>query len=117
MAVLVEAISIIVRLEAIASRYDGGRAAFVVNVPNRTPCCDNELAGVGFMNPDDCKAFVHWLGRKGIPFENGAGPDVVVADQLCGITPACAPEPFIHQSRADTARSLRHATERPPMRS
>jgi hypothetical protein len=88
MAVLVEAISVIVRLQAIASRYEGGWTSFIEDVPNRSLCSDNELVRVGFMIPDDCKAFVDGLNRKGIPFENGAGPDVVIAEQLHGITTA-----------------------------
>ncbi len=58
MAVLAEAISVIVRVHAIRSRYPGGWAAFLNAVPNRTLACDNEIARIGFMAPGDVRLFV-----------------------------------------------------------
>ncbi len=90
MAVLVEAISAIIRVQAIHERYAGGWASFVLSVPNQTLCSDNELARVGFMSPDDCKAFVDQLDSVGIAFlRNGQTRDVTVADQLRGFTVPC----------------------------
>ena len=57
MAVLVEGISVIVRRDAIESKYDGGWDTFVDNVPNATLCADDEIARVGFMGPADVEAF------------------------------------------------------------
>jgi len=90
MAVLVEAISAIVRVQAIDERYGGGWASFVARAPNKTLCSDNEIARIGFMNPDDCKAFVDHLDNIGIVFlRDGQAQDVVVADQLRGFTAPC----------------------------
>jgi hypothetical protein len=90
MAVLVEAISVIVRVDAIRHRYPGGWTAFEKDVPNKTLCCDNELARVGFMNPKDCESFVDGLGRVGIiHLKDGNGQDIVVADQMQGFTTPC----------------------------
>ena len=44
MAVLVEAISVIVRRNAIESKYRCGWKAFVDDVPNSTLCADDEIA-------------------------------------------------------------------------
>src|SRR6266853_4840789 len=90
MAVLVEGISAIIRVQAIHERFPGGWKAFVSKVPNQTLCSDNELARIGFMSPDDCRAFVDNLDRVGIAFlRNGQSQDIVIADQLRGFTVPC----------------------------
>jgi hypothetical protein len=90
MAVLVEAISVIIRVQAIQERYEGGWTSFVRSVPNQTLCSDNELARIGFMAPDDCKAFVDSLDRVGIAFvRNGQSQEIVIADQMHGFTVPC----------------------------
>jgi hypothetical protein len=90
MAVLVEGISVIVRVEAINERYRGGSTSFVLRVPNKTLCSDNEVARIGFMTPDDCKAFIDHLASMGIVFlRGGNAQDIVVADQLRGFTVPC----------------------------
>jgi hypothetical protein len=49
MAVLVEALSVIVRREAIVRKDSGGWSAFVAAVSNETFCADSELVRVGFI--------------------------------------------------------------------
>jgi hypothetical protein len=66
MAVLVEGISVIVRRDAVQSLYPGGWEGFVADAPNKTLCADPNLARVGFMAPDDVKAFVAQLERVGL---------------------------------------------------
>ncbi len=53
MAVLVEALSIVVKLSSIELKYEGGWEAFKDAVPNTTLCWDDELTRVGFMVPSD----------------------------------------------------------------
>jgi len=65
MAVLVEAISVIVRRKAIDHSYPGGWDAFVAEVPNKTLCADDQLARVGFMTPQDVQNFIRALGDRG----------------------------------------------------
>jgi hypothetical protein len=90
MAVLVEAISAIIRVQAIHERYPGGWTSFVSKAPNRTLCSDNELARIGFMTPDDCKGFVDYLNGFGIVFlQIGEALDIVIADQMSGFTVPC----------------------------
>jgi hypothetical protein len=52
MAVLVEAISVVVRHDAIDKRFLGGWQGFLDQVPNNTFCGDGFFARVGFMNPE-----------------------------------------------------------------
>ena len=58
MAVLVEAISVVVRREAIDRSFAGGWDSFVSLVPNATLCSDGQLARVGFMDPKAVERFV-----------------------------------------------------------
>ena len=87
MAVLVEAISVAVRLDAIDARFVGGWAAFLASVPNRTLCADADLARVGFMAPEDVLAYVTELEAGGLVYLcKGEAQDLAVLDQLHGPT-------------------------------
>ena len=90
MAVLVEAISVIVRRDAIESKYLGGWDAFEKDSPNATLCADEHLARVGFMTPVDVESFIKYLVSYGLVFlDSGKAKDIVVADQQSGITTEC----------------------------
>jgi uncharacterized protein YdhG (YjbR/CyaY superfamily) len=87
MAVLVEAISVIVRRDAIDARFCGGWREFLEAIPNRTFCADGELVRVGFMSPPDVEGFVRRLESGGLTFvRNGKAIDIAVVDQMCGPT-------------------------------
>lgn len=91
MAVLVEAISVIVKTSTIDSKYVGGTDAFVKEVPNQTLCADGELARVGFMTPDDVGGYIDALESKGlVHLIDGESVDFVVADQQRGFTAPCS---------------------------
>ncbi len=97
MAVLVEAISVIVRRPAIAERFQGGWPAFQHAIPNATCCYDDNLARVGFMTPADVEAFVSILEAGGLIFRrDGQAVDIAVVDQLRG---ASVPAPWLHVGR------------------
>jgi hypothetical protein len=90
MAVLVEAISVIIPVTAIHQKYPGGWEAFKRIIPNQTMCADNELVRVGFMTPDDVEAFVSRLQKAGLEFlKDGEAIDIAVADQMRGLTSKC----------------------------
>jgi hypothetical protein len=97
MAVLAEALSVIVRVKTVLEKLDGGIDAFDRLVPNQTMCADNALIRVGFMLPDDVRAFVAKLEAAGLTFElDGQAADMVVADQLHGFTLPCDWAQFGH---------------------
>ena len=100
MAVLVEALSVIVRREAIVRKDSGGWSAFVAAVSNPTFCADFELVRVGFMHPDDVGGFIRRLNARGLTFLDGHenAVDLVVIDQREGPTTPCSwVEYFRHQ--------------------
>lgn len=90
MAVLVEGISVVVRVAAILEKLPGGWPAFRDSVPNSTLCCDNELARVGFMSPTDVKMFVAVLEDFGLVYlQEGSAQDLVIVDQRRGFAASC----------------------------
>ncbi len=90
MAVLVEGISVIVRMTSIHERFPGGWEAFRARSPNQTLCGDGEIARLGFMSPADAEAFVRSLEQYGIVYRvQGKARDVVVVDQVAGPMVAC----------------------------
>jgi hypothetical protein len=90
MAVLVEAISVLIRKDSIRSKISGGEKRFELLIPNATYCDDGELARVGFLNPTDVGSFIDELEEAGLTFmENGKCIDVAVCDQQTGLTTDC----------------------------
>lgn len=90
MAVLVEGISVVVRIDSIEAKFHGGYGAFVETVPNSTCCTDGELARVGFLNPDDTGSYIDVLKAKGLAFVRDDQPvDIAVVDQQHGSTVPC----------------------------
>jgi hypothetical protein len=90
MAILIEAISVVVRMETLHERFPSGWEGFRTLVPNSTLCSDNELGRVGFMVPADVEAFVKKLEAEGLAYVvNGDAQDLVVIDQLRGPMAKC----------------------------
>jgi hypothetical protein len=90
LAVLVEAISVIVRRDSISQKFPGGWNAFVKSIPNATLCADNEVARIGFMAPNDVESYIKGLERAGFKFQdNGKAVDIAVVDQQRGPTIEC----------------------------
>jgi hypothetical protein len=97
MAVLVEAISVVVRRDAIDRSFDGGWRAFVSCVPNATLCTDSQLARVGFMDPMAVGKFVEGVQAAGLVFlQSEKCTDIVVVDQQRGPTMPCEWLDFAH---------------------
>jgi len=90
MAVLVEGISIIFKASSIIDKYPGGWESFKTEVPNQTLCADGELIRIGFMSPDDVKAFIEDLKDYEIIYiKNNKSYDLVVVDQIYGFASDC----------------------------
>ncbi|MFI4973064.1 MAG: hypothetical protein ACHP84_00835 [Caulobacterales bacterium] len=116
MAVLIEALSVVVRRETIARRYAGGWPGYQADAVNRSLCADSEIARLGFMHPDHVGAFIRHLERHGFVFQNSAGEavDIVVVDQRVGPTTPCAWIDFFRHDIADgtvSAARLKNSSE------
>lgn len=92
MPVLLEALSVVIRAEALLTRFQGGWEAFVQAVPNRTLCADGHLARVGFLTAEEAKDYCAELEAKGILglSESGEATDYAVVDQMRGHLAPCA---------------------------
>jgi hypothetical protein len=89
-AVLVEAISVIIRRSSIKNRYSGGWSSFVSSVPNATLCYDDTLVRIGFISPYEVREFIDGVSAKGLKFiEDGRCIDLAVVDQQRGMTRPC----------------------------
>lgn len=90
MAVLIEAISVVIKRSAIDEKFESNWEGFVADVPNETLCADDELARVGFMTPIDVKSYVKYLEKLGFKYQvNGSAVDLVVVDQQRGFAAPC----------------------------
>jgi hypothetical protein len=90
MAVLVEAISVIVKISSIRDKYRGGWEAFKKDCPNKTLVSDGELARIGFVDPRHVRVLVDRFKMVGFVLAgDGADSDFCVADQISGATTAC----------------------------
>jgi hypothetical protein len=89
MAVLCEAISVVVKVDRLLEVFETFDA-FKACVPNGTLGADNELVRVGFMSPHDAEGFVHTLEPRDLVYqENGCARDMVVVDQMRGPVMRC----------------------------
>lgn len=90
MAVLIEAISVVLKADSVIANYPGGWERFVADAPNQTLCADGQLVRLGFMTPDDVKVFVERLAHHGIFYlRDGRAQDVVIVDQQRGFAAPC----------------------------
>ena len=107
MAVLIEAISAVVRRDAIDARFSGGWHQFLAIVPNRTLCADEDLARVGFMSPSDIETFIRRLEIGGLTFlRDGQAVDIAVVDQTHGPTRPAEWLEFAHLSLGGTENKV-----------
>lgn len=108
MAVLIEAISVVIRLDRLMAAFEEDWDAFKALVPNDTLCSDNELVRVGFMAPHDVEGFCNILQACGLRhLAEGHAIDFVVVDQQRGFTSPCDWADFGHIDwQGDRARRM-----------
>jgi hypothetical protein len=86
-AVLIEAISVVVRLSDVKEKYPGGWEQFVRDTPQDMLCADSHVARVGFLEMAEAQAFVNSLTTHGLAFQtDGHSADIAVVDQATGPT-------------------------------
>jgi hypothetical protein len=90
MAVLLEALNVIVRRSSLEEKYPGGAVRYQATCPNKTFCMDARLTRVGFMSPVDVRSFIGRLTSNGLTFFDGhQAVDIVVVDEHQGPTAPC----------------------------
>ncbi|MDQ1247782.1 MAG: hypothetical protein QG597_2153 [Actinomycetota bacterium] len=91
MAVLCEAINVIVPVEVLDRRYPGGRAGYKADVPNATFCTDGVLTRVGFMTPIDTQEWAEWVQDLGVVLQapDDTFAEMAVVEAPSGLTRPC----------------------------
>jgi hypothetical protein len=90
MAVLIEGISVVIKISSILKIYNNDVEEFDESVPNKQYCADNELFRVGFMHPYDVENYIKFLGSKGFVYlKDDMSIDLVVIDQKEGLMANC----------------------------
>lgn len=90
MAVLIEAISVVIQIETIAEKYPGGIERYIDDCPNRTLCMDETIVRVGFMTGVDAQDYIESLECLGFSCAVGDEFDeIAVVDQFDGLFLPC----------------------------
>ncbi len=98
-SVLVEGISVVVRVDTIEEKYPGGLEQYRRDCPNLTFCEDGKLTRIGFMTPADVGVQVRALEERSMVFKrDGKCVDVAVVDQREGPTVPCD---WLHYAKDD----------------
>ncbi len=91
MAIIVEAISIIIKDSALQREFRNGYTEVIDTMPNATYVYDRFLHKVSFMSPLDVEAYVSLLQKRGLKFiKEGEFVDIAVVDMLKGPTAKCS---------------------------
>jgi hypothetical protein len=90
MTVLVEGVSVIIKLEAIDRVIPDGWEGFRQHVPNFAWCKDDKLVRLGFLDGDEAKEFATKLETLGLIHQGSEGAtDFALVDQIYGVTIKC----------------------------
>lgn len=91
MPVLIEAQSIVIPVNTILTRYEGGWENFKSEIPNDSFCCDNKLARMGFMDPADGVDYLDTLLTRGLrrAKKDDRSSDFATIDQIEGFITPC----------------------------
>lgn len=109
MAVLVEGISVIVRVSSIRQKFPGGGGSFRNLIPHQRFCMDGQLVSVCFMAGNDVRAFAEELERHGLTvFDGQAFMDVAVVDMHKGVL---APAPWLASVTTQTGIRFVYLTD------
>ncbi len=108
MAILIEAISVVIKRSVIDNKFPKGWEAFVENCPNQTLCADSSLVRIGFMSPVDVESYLMQLEKKGfIYLQNDEAIDLAVVDQQQGVSVDCKWLEFGHVNLSgDSSRKV-----------
>jgi hypothetical protein len=90
MAVLIEAVSVVIRVETIEEKYPGGLEQYIKDSPNRTLCMDEDIVRLGFMDSNDAGEFIDSLVSLGFRYITDEEFDeIAVVDQFTGFYAPC----------------------------
>jgi hypothetical protein len=90
MAILIDAVTVVVTIPSLNEHYPGGLDAFTQHAPNGTCRSDGAIAGISFMVPADAWRFVRSLTQHGfVDPSTTPSADVAVVEQQAGLLAPC----------------------------
>ncbi len=90
MTVLVEGVSVIIKLEAINRIIPDGWEGFRQHVPNFAWSKDDNIVRLGFLDGDEAKEYAKKLESLNLVYQGSEGAqDFALVDQIYGITSRC----------------------------
>jgi hypothetical protein len=90
MAVLVEALCVIVRRSTIDEKYPGGWEKFEADHQASTFCADDKIIRLSFTSPLDMRIFIRELEKLGFAYlKDGKSTDIAIVDQSRGLMSPC----------------------------
>ncbi|HEV7318822.1 MAG TPA: hypothetical protein VGO04_09465 [Ensifer sp.] len=97
MAVIIEAISVVLNGDALKSKYLGGVENFLKSLPNDSIRGDGDLVALTFTSPQAVQKYVTELESAGLIYKlEERSIDICVVDQRDGILVACSWAQFGH---------------------
>ncbi len=90
MTVLVEGLSVIIKLETIDEVIPDGFEGFRQYIPNFEWCKDDKIIRLGFFTMDEADEFIKKMESLGLVFkEQESAKDFALVDQIYGISSKC----------------------------
>lgn len=90
MAVLVEALCVIVRRSTIDEKYPGGWEKFEADHQTLPFCADDKIMRLGFTSPLEMRSFIRELEKLGLAYlKEGKSADIAIIDQSRGFMAPC----------------------------
>ncbi len=112
MAVLTEALSVIIKDSSLRTKFIGGIMEFFKTIPNNTYCSDGQIHRIGFMRPQDAEAYIRHLERNGLIYLFGSHCiDIAIVDMLKGPVVNCKWLGFSRQKFFSGSKQYQHSEE------
>jgi hypothetical protein len=102
MAVLVEALCVIVRRSTIDEKYPGGWKKFETDHQALPLCADDKIMRLSFTSPLDMRIFIRELEKLGFTYmKDGESAEIAIVDQSRGLMAPCDWLEYGHVSIGD----------------
>ncbi|HTZ40051.1 MAG TPA: hypothetical protein VMB77_07840 [Syntrophales bacterium] len=90
MAVLVEALCVVVRRGTIDSKYPGGWEKFVADHGTLPLCADEKIVRLGFTSPMEMRILIREMEKLGFEYmKEGKSAEIAIVDQSRGFMAPC----------------------------
>jgi hypothetical protein len=86
MSIPIEFINLIIRKSTLETKYKGGLAQFIKDIPNQSFREDEELVRYGCMNSSDLERFIDLTLERGLEYKEMDTDDFVIINTYSGLS-------------------------------